>query len=87
MGTTRSLRQGRQLVDLAGFRDFNNCSSDLIMIYSSHFFILLYGHELPPCRFDYDRAGQYEISQNFITSIGDQLNVDSINEKVQIRSY
>ena len=38
MGTTRSLRQGRQLVDFAGFRDFNNCSSDLIMIYSSHFF-------------------------------------------------
>ena len=37
-GTTRSLRQGRQLVDFAGFRDFNNCSSDLIMIYSSHFF-------------------------------------------------
>ena len=36
--TTRSLRQGRQLVDFAGFRDFNNCSSDLIMIYSSHFF-------------------------------------------------
>ena len=38
MGTTRSLRQGRQLVEFAGFRDFNNCSSDLIMIYSSHFF-------------------------------------------------
>ena len=37
MGTTRSLRQGRQLVDFAGLGDFNNCSSDLIMIYSSHF--------------------------------------------------
>ena len=30
---------------------------------------------------------QYKISQNFITSIGDQLKVDSINEKVQIRSH
>ena len=30
---------------------------------------------------------QYEISQNFFTSLGDQLNVDSINEKVQIRSH
>ena len=50
---------------------------------SNHF----HGHELPPCRFDYDRAGQYRISQNFVTSIGDQLNVDSINEKVQIRNH
>ena len=55
-------------------------------IQQSFFLILVYGHELPPCRFDYDRAGQYKISQNFIISIGDQLN-DSINEKVQIRSH
>ena len=40
--TTRSIRQGRQLVDFAGFRDFNNCSSDLIMIYSSHFFLFYF---------------------------------------------
>ena len=30
---------------------------------------------------------QYKNSPNFITDIGDQLNVDSINEKVQIRSH
>ena len=60
MGTTRGLQQGRQLVDFAGFGDFNNCSSD--------------------------RAGQYKNSPNFIIGIGDQLNVDSINEKVQIRN-
>ena len=30
---------------------------------------------------------QNKNSQNFITGIGDELNVDSINEKVQIRSH